>query len=92
MTAGVNGTVEALKPATGGKGKGTTMQTSEHICARHAICFQCFKAGAERTLARREAWAQRSLPFDSVPQELSTREVAHREQMLAHLARAARRA
>lgn len=68
------------------------MKNNDHICARHAICFQCFKAGAERTLARREAWAQRSLPFESAPQELSTREVAHREQMLAHLARAARRA
>lgn len=68
------------------------MKNNDHICARHAICFQCFKAGAERTLARREAWAQRSLPFDSAPQDLSTREVAHREQMLAHLARAARRA
>ena len=37
---------------------------TDHICARHAICFQCFRAGVERTRARREAWAQRSLPFE----------------------------
>ncbi len=68
------------------------MRTIEHICATHAICFQCFKAGADRTRARREAWAQRSLPFEAVQPELTTREIAHREQMLAHLAQAARRA
>ena len=28
------------------------------------LCFECFRAGMERTRARREAWAQRSLPFD----------------------------
>ena len=43
------------------------MKTTDHICAAHAICFQCFKAGADRTRARREAWAQRSLPFDAAP-------------------------
>jgi hypothetical protein len=63
---------------------------SEHICARHAICFQCFRAGVERTRARREAWAQRSLPFDasSAAKALTPRELAHRRQMLEHLARA----
>jgi hypothetical protein len=66
---------------------------ADHICARHAICFQCFRAGAERTRARRDAWAQRSLPFDAVlPAQLSEREQAHRRQMLEHLARSARRA
>ena len=28
------------------------------------LCFECFRAGMERTRARREAWAQRSLPFE----------------------------
>jgi hypothetical protein len=65
---------------------------ADHICARHAICFQCFRAGAERTRARREAWAQRSLPFDQASSGLSAREVAHRRRMLQHLADAARRA
>jgi hypothetical protein len=65
---------------------------SDHICVRHAICFQCFRAGAERTRARREAWAQRSLPFEQASAELSSREVAHRRRMLEHLAQAARRA
>ena len=68
------------------------MRTIEHICATHAICFQCFKAGADRTRARREAWAQRSLPFEPPQAEMTSREIAHRQQMLAHLAQAARRA
>jgi len=65
-------------------------QQSDHICARHAICFQCFRAGVERTRARREAWAQRSLPFDVSPvaKSLTPRELAHRRLMLEHLARA----
>lgn len=70
-----------------------TTASSDHICARHAICFQCFRAGVERTRARRDAWAQRSLPFDAVvPTALSDKELAHRRQMLDHLARIARRA
>jgi hypothetical protein len=71
------------------------MRGTDHICAAHAICFQCFKQGAERTRARREAYAQRALPFDqALPDQpsLSVREIAHRQQMLAHLAQAARRA
>ena len=68
------------------------MRTTDHICAAHAICFECFKAGADRTRARRDAWAQRSLPFESELPELTTREIAHRAQMLAHLAQSARRA
>jgi hypothetical protein len=65
---------------------------SDHICARHAICFQCFRAGVERARARREAWAQRSLPFEAVAPSLTPRELAHRRQMLAHLAGTARQA
>jgi hypothetical protein len=68
------------------------MRATDHICAAHAICFQCFKTGADRTRARREAWAQRSLPFEAAAPEMTPREVVHRQQMLAHLAQAARRA
>ena len=67
-----------------------TNKPDDHICARQAVCFQCFKAGMERVRARREAWAQRGLPFDEAPATLTPRAVAHREQMLAHLARLAR--
>ena len=67
-------------------------QKSDHICVRQAICFQCFRAGVERTRARQEAWAQRSLPFEAPAPDLSPREIAHRRQMLAHLANASRRA
>jgi hypothetical protein len=48
----------------------------------------------ERTRARREAWAQRSLPFDEANQPvkpMSKRAVAHRERMLEYLATTARR-
>jgi hypothetical protein len=65
---------------------------SDHICARQAICFQCFRAGVERARARREAWAQRCLPFEAVEPGLTPRELAHRRQMLAHLAQIARQA
>ena len=67
-----------------------TTERNDHICAAHAVCFQCFKAGMERVRARREAWAQRALPFEESPGSLTQRAVAHREQMLAHLARLAR--
>jgi hypothetical protein len=66
--------------------------TSEHVCHGRAICFQCFRAGVERARARRQAWAQRELPFDGVPPRLTAREIAHRRQMLDHLARLAERA
>lgn len=59
-----------------------------------ALCFECFKAGMERTRARRAAWTQRDLPFEHQPQtrrKLSEQEVAHRRQMLEHLVDAARR-
>lgn len=64
----------------------------DHVCAKQAICFECFKEGVERARARRDAWAQRELPFESAPQRLTAREIAHRQQMLDHLSRLARRA
>ena len=70
----------------------STTRPDDHICATQAVCFQCFKAGMERVRARREAWAQRTLPFDEPPRGLNPRAVAHREQMLAHLAHLARQA
>ena len=69
-------------PAAGGR--------NGHVCAKQAICFECFKAGIERARARREAWAQRTLPFDAPPPPLTPRAIAHRQQMLRHLARLAR--
>ncbi len=66
--------------------------TSEHVCHGRAICFQCFRAGMERARARRQAWAQRELPFECAPPKLTPREIAHRRQMLDHLARLAERA
>lgn len=56
-----------------------------------ALCFECFKAGMERTRARRAAWTQRELPFERVEQKrkLSDQEVAHRRRMLEHLVEAA---
>ena len=70
----------------------TTSRKEDHICAKQAVCFQCFKAGMDRVRARREAWAQRALPFEEAARPLSQRAVAHREQMLAHLARLAEHA
>jgi hypothetical protein len=49
----------------------------------------------ERTRARREAWAQRALPFESAertPAKLTDQAIAHRRRMLEYLATAARRA
>ncbi len=66
--------------------------SGEHICAQHAVCFQCFRAGVERARARRDAWSQRALPFDTPPPQLTPREIAHRRRMLNHLAEIARRA
>jgi hypothetical protein len=65
---------------------------NEHICARHAICFQCFRAGVERARARRQAWSQRALPFETPAPQLRPREIAHRQRMLDHLAQIAQRA
>ena len=58
------------------------------------LCFECVRAGMERTRARREAWAQRSLPFEgaaSPAKPLTPQAIAHRRQMLEYLATAGRR-
>jgi hypothetical protein len=71
----------------------TSAEPSSHTHGR-TLCFECFRAGMERTRARREAWAQRSLPFDEANQPvkpMSKRAVAHRERMLEYLATTARR-
>jgi hypothetical protein len=69
-----------------------TTEAGKHICNGQAICFRCFRAGMERARARRQAWAQRSLPFEAQPPRLTPRAIAHRQQMLDHLARLAERA
>ena len=57
------------------------------------LCFECFKAGMERTRARRAAWTQKTLPFEraELPRTLSEQEIAHRRRMLEHLVETARR-
>lgn len=59
------------------------------------LCFECFKAGMERTRARREAYAQRMLPFEdsskAAGRPLSEQALAHRRRMLDYLERSARR-
>jgi hypothetical protein len=57
------------------------------------LCFECFKAGMERTRARQAAWTQKELPFErhEPKRKLSEQEVAHRRQMLEHLVEAARK-
>ena len=59
----------------------------------HALCFECFKAGMERTRARQAAWTQRELPFERLEprRKLSEQEIAHRQRMLEHLVEAARK-
>ena len=59
-----------------------------------ALCFECFRAGMERTRARRAAWTQRELPFEPdepAARRLTDQEVAHRRRMLEHLVSATRR-
>jgi hypothetical protein len=70
----------------------TTNPEPEHVCVKQAVCFECFRAGLERARARREAWAQRELPFDAAAEPLTSRAIAHRRQMLDHLSRLARQA
>ena len=57
------------------------------------LCFECFKAGMERTRARQAAWTQRDLPFErhEPKHKLSDQEIAHRQRMLEHLVEAARK-
>jgi len=58
-----------------------------------ALCFECFKAGMERTRARRAAWTQRELPLERASEvrrrPLSPQELAHRRHLLEHLVQAA---
>lgn len=71
----------------------TSTTSSPHPHGR-TLCFECFRAGMERTRARREAWAQRSLPFDEANQAtkpLSRQAIAHRQRMLDYLASTTRR-
>ena len=69
-----------------------TRDRQDHVCAKQAICFECFKEGIERARARRDAWAQRELPFESAAPRLTPRAIAHRQQMLEHLSKLARQA
>ena len=71
-------------------GEPATAAETDHVCVRHAICFQCFRAGVERARERRQAWLQRTLPFAEAPAALTSREIAHRQRMLDHLTRASR--
>lgn len=73
--------------------RGQPRARCEHGKGR-TLCFECFRAGSERTKARQEAWAQRVLPFETAEagaRSLSKAELAHRRRMLAHLASTARR-
>ena len=57
------------------------------------LCFECFRTGMERTRARRDAWAQRALPFESPspdPRPHTEHALAHRRQMLEYLTATAR--
>jgi hypothetical protein len=75
------------------KGRSHAMATCTHAHGA-TLCFECFRAGMERTRARRLAWAQRSLPFEAGSggtRELSEQDLAHRRRMLAYLESAARR-
>ncbi len=57
------------------------------------LCFECFRTGIERTRARRDAWAQRALPFespDATARPLTEQALAHRRQMLEYLSATAR--
>ena len=67
------------------------MASCTHANGR-ALCFECFKAGMERTRARQAAWTQNELPFERESKRaLSDQELAHRRRMLDHLVSAARR-
>ena len=70
-----------------------TATVASHTHGR-TLCFECFRAGMERTRARREAWAQRTLPFEdpSAPATpLTDQAIAHRKRMLDYLASTVRR-
>ena len=70
------------------------MSTCTHKHGR-TLCFECFRSGVERTRARREAYAQRALPFEASGQAerpLTAQQIAHRRQMLDYLEQARARA
>jgi hypothetical protein len=69
-----------------------TTRRADHVCAKQAICFECFKKGVDVARARRVAWAQRELPFESAAPRLTPSAMAHRRQMLLHLSQLAKRA
>ena len=83
--------VKATRRGAGGPAD-QKMRTCTHGNGR-ALCFECFRAGMERTRARRAAWTQKELPFESTepPRKLSEHEVAHRRRMLEHLVETTRR-
>jgi hypothetical protein len=69
------------------------MSRCSHTHGR-TLCFECFRSGMERTRARREAWAQRSLPLEPTARAvrpLTEQAIAHRRQMLDYLASTDRR-
>jgi len=73
--------------------KHTPSTVVNHVHGR-TLCFECFRAGMERTRARHEAWAQRALPFEdaSAPvAPLTDQAIAHRQRMLEYLASTIRR-
>ena len=78
-----------MKRTEGNRSMATTPKRDDHICATQAVCFQCFKAGMERVRARREAWAQRSLPFEEPARNLRAA-VANRSAQRASQALAAK--
>jgi hypothetical protein len=59
------------------------------------LCFECFRAGMERTRARREAWAQKALPFEAEDRTedrpLTQQAITNRRRMLEYLAQTDRR-
>jgi len=70
------------------------MSACTHAHGR-TLCFECLRSGVERTRARREAYAQRALPFEAPERggrPLDEQALAHRRQMLAYLEAVARRA
>ena len=70
------------------------MSRCTHAHGRGTLCFECFRNGMETTRARRQAWAQRALPFDAPrppAKPLSAQALAHRRQMLEYLASIDRR-
>jgi len=74
-------------------GSAGTAGSGHHTHGR-TLCFDCFRSGMERTRARREAWAQRALPFEEAgdaAKPLTKQAIAHRQRMLEYLASTGRR-